>query len=445
MSGFNNNTQGNISSYVVKTPRYGGGSEYRQGEKAEARRKRLGIHLKQYRQEDQPWILSVSGKKEKKYKGCRVGGVSENSSWYIFMQGKDGSFEAYPVEEWHSYRPIQHYKSLTEDEAEKHFERRSKIMNYFPLMKKETHTPDGEEEPTKQKNRSFLGNRLVLSEIDDWMSESDSGDELEEENQDDDTDRKKKNKYKVQSKGRKQQGGKKQKKVDGESDDEDCIEESDEYDNGAEHDYISSDSSDSEAEDDEVVRRELAGVDEADALRKLINSDEDDEEEERDEDEPADDPKNNEKNKDKKKKRDKKSDNKEDLEGKILEGNENVAGRWMKKIENISLIGKTNLSQNGNNKKKTKKELKRGVQNNHLDTAGTAASSASRSDNNVSEDTIRRYLSRKPMTTTELLQKFKVKKTGLGSDHLVHSIAQILKKLNPVKQVVKGKMYLSLN
>ncbi|XP_064121741.1 general transcription factor IIF subunit 1-like [Macrobrachium nipponense] len=186
-------------------PKYGGGSEFRQEEKAEARRKRLGIRLKQYRQEDQPWILTVSGKKEKKYKGSRAGGVSENSSWYIFMQGKDGAFVAYPVEEWYCYRPIQHYKSLTEEEAEKHFERRSKIMNYFSLMKKETATPDGEDDPAMHKNRSFLGNRLVLSEIDDWMSESESGDEeAEEENREEEGDKKNK-KYKVQSRGRKQQ------------------------------------------------------------------------------------------------------------------------------------------------------------------------------------------------------------------------------------------------
>ena len=62
----------------------------------------------------------------------------------------------------------------------------------------------------------------------------------------------------------------------------------------------------------------------------------------------------------------------------------------------------------------------------------------------VNEESVRRYLSRKPMTTTELLQKFKSKRTGLSSDQLVHVIAQILKKINPVKQTIKNKMYLSI-
>ena len=48
------------------------------------------------------------------------------------------------------------------------------------------------------------------------------------------------------------------------------------------------------------------------------------------------------------------------------------------------------------------------------------------------------------MTTTELLQKFRSKKTGLSSEQLVTAIAQILKRINPVKQMVKGKMYLSV-
>lgn len=66
------------------------------------------------------------------------------------------------------------------------------------------------------------------------------------------------------------------------------------------------------------------------------------------------------------------------------------------------------------------------------------------SSDGVNEETVRRYLSRKPMTTTELLQKFKSKKTSLSSDQLVSQIAQILKKINPNKQTIKGKMYLSI-
>lgn len=51
---------------------------------------------------------------------------------------------------------------------------------------------------------------------------------------------------------------------------------------------------------------------------------------------------------------------------------------------------------------------------------------------------------RKPMTTTELLIKFKNKKTGVSSDKLIEVMTQILKKINPVQQKIQGKMYFSL-
>lgn len=65
-------------------------------------------------------------------------------------------------------------------------------------------------------------------------------------------------------------------------------------------------------------------------------------------------------------------------------------------------------------------------------------------ESGITEDAVRKYLMRKPMTTTELLQKFKSKKTGLSSEQLVNIMTQILKKINPTKQTLKGKMYLSI-
>ncbi len=51
---------------------------------------------------------------------------------------------------------------------------------------------------------------------------------------------------------------------------------------------------------------------------------------------------------------------------------------------------------------------------------------------------------RKPMTTTELLKKFKSKKTGLPKDELMPVLVNVLKRINPHKQKIKGTMYLSL-
>ena len=62
----------------------------------------------------------------------------------------------------------------------------------------------------------------------------------------------------------------------------------------------------------------------------------------------------------------------------------------------------------------------------------------------ITEETVRRYLSHKPMTTKDLLRKFKTTKTGLTSEQTVQQIAAILKKIQPEKNQVKGKLYLSL-
>ncbi|KAB7499747.1 General transcription factor IIF subunit 1, partial [Armadillidium nasatum] len=205
--------ENNLKEYKMEeeTPKFGAGSEFGREQREEARRKRYGINVKKYRSEDQPWLLSLGGKNGKKYKGIREGGVADNVSWYVFMQGKDGAFEAYPVDEWYNFQPIQRYKALSAEEAEEEFVRRDKIMNYFQVMyekkfRKENAEPDEDEGKKKGPKKS----------------------------------------------------GKKKKKEGGESDNS-CEEESDEYNEGAEHDYISSDSSDSDQENEEIVAKELAG------------------------------------------------------------------------------------------------------------------------------------------------------------------------------------------
>jgi transcription initiation factor TFIIF subunit alpha len=62
----------------------------------------------------------------------------------------------------------------------------------------------------------------------------------------------------------------------------------------------------------------------------------------------------------------------------------------------------------------------------------------------ISEDAIRRYLQRKPMTTKDLLQKFASKKLNLTREQMTHTIVQLLKKINPERSTINKKLYLSL-
>ncbi|KAL7633316.1 UNVERIFIED_CONTAM: hypothetical protein RMT77_016422 [Armadillidium vulgare] len=439
--------ENNLKEYKMEeeTPKFGAGSEFGREQREEARRKRYGINVKKYRSEDQPWLLSLGGKNGKKYKGIREGGVADNVSWYVFMQGKDGAFEAYPVDEWYNFQPIQRYKALSAEEAEEEFVRRDKIMNYFQVMyekkfRKENAEPDEDEGKKKGPKKS-----LMLSEMDDWVSDDDDEDEEEKnEDEDDSDDDGKKKKKKRGGNKKKQTGGKKKKKEGGESDNS-CEEESDEYNEGAEHDYISSDSSDSDQENEEIVAKELAGVEEGDALKKLLASDEEDEEEneDKDKDEEEENKEEEGEEKEKKKKKKKKSDKKSDKDSE--ESSFSSSDESKRKKD----------GSKGHEKKTAVSELKRKVKENphemvqdskriKLDPSVPSGSNAGASGSADSmEEAIRRYLMRKPMTTTELLKNFK-KKKDMSSEQLVTTIAQILKRVNPVKRMIKGKMYLSL-
>jgi Transcription initiation factor IIF, alpha subunit (TFIIF-alpha) len=57
-------------------------------------------------------------------KGTREGGITENASYYIFMQCSDGkAFEAYPVNEWYNFLPQTKHATLGSEEAEEEFSR----------------------------------------------------------------------------------------------------------------------------------------------------------------------------------------------------------------------------------------------------------------------------------------------------------------------------------
>ena len=96
-------------------PKYGAGSEYGREEREEARRKKYGYNRKQYDPDMQPWLMRVGGKKDgKHYKGQREGGVSDNTTFYVFTHAPDGSFEAQPIKEWYNFVPRVSFKFLSE-------------------------------------------------------------------------------------------------------------------------------------------------------------------------------------------------------------------------------------------------------------------------------------------------------------------------------------------
>lgn len=104
----------------------------------------------------------------------------------------------------------------------------------------------------------------------------------------------------------------------------------------------------------------------------------------------------------------------------------------------------TNSSDNSNSPQSTPAKKVKTESAPSVPATSFASYNSSKDNFGNTEEAVRRYLTRKPMTTTELLKKIQSKKTGVSSDELVEMMTAILKKINPSKQRVQGKMYLSL-
>lgn len=162
-------------------PKTGAGSEYGREQKEALKRKRYatkGTNL-----DDLPWQLTnhlVSEKKLKHFRGMKKGGIASNSSYYVFIQGKEG-FEAYPVNDWYGFTPTNVFKPLGYDEAEKQYDERSKTLskwfNNHKVVKEKDPEDDGEDEDGKGK-KSGGGKRkndFKLLDTDEWDQGQDEG------------------------------------------------------------------------------------------------------------------------------------------------------------------------------------------------------------------------------------------------------------------------------
>lgn len=426
-------------------PKYGAGSEYRREEKEEARKKRLGYAARNYNPDDQPWILKCGGKNGKKFRGIREGGVSENAAYYIFMHGNDGSIEAYPVSEWYNFQPVQRFKALSAEEAEQEFGKRNKSLNYFSLMMRKRFRKDEEDEADEEggsKIKKNKGRDLKISDMDEWIDSDDDDDEAEsnEDRNGSDDDSEKKNRKK------KEVTKKTEVKNKAKNSDESAFEESDDGDEeGRECDYIS-DSSEDISDHEAKVDKEMKSVAEEDALRKLLTSDEEEEEEKKEEE-----------------------GNKSDQEEQIVIENPSPPGSSVKKkrkkespvsfksgsgdniLKTEDTSSEFSADSSDTDSEKPKTDIPFDSQTSVTAECNGGSEPALKklrldlsSESSISEEAVRRYLTRKPMTATELLQKFKKPRTNLSSEQLVNEMTRTLKKINPIKQMIKNKMYLSL-
>ncbi|XP_070535833.1 general transcription factor IIF subunit 1-like [Ptychodera flava] len=443
------------------TPTYGAGSEFGKERRQEARRKKYGVITKNYNPEDQPWILRHGGKNGKRYKGKREGGITENTSYFIFTQGPDGAFEAHPLDSWYKFSPMINYKTLNAEEAEEEFGRRDKVLNYFSIMvKKRLKDEEGEEGEEAVKETKKKSQSLTILENDEYqgfMSDDDDDDDSDEE----------------KPKKPKKKGGKSKKKKK-DSDDEEAIEESDEGDfDGREFDYLSEMSSDEDDKDINSKRHEMKGLD-----QEISGEDESEEEEEEEQktETPAEGdggtPKQLEE--EASKKEELSSDSSSESDDSDLDSTEvkshlfiQSKGSEKKSRKSPAKATQSNSSANSSRSGTPTIAVDGTVTSHTLDSAagkllhgkrkgredgppakrakgspvdGAGARSGS-SDSGITEEMVRRYLKRKPMTTKDLLHKLRAKKTGMNQHEIVQKITDILRKLSPQNIKLKGKSH----
>ncbi|XP_033637211.1 general transcription factor IIF subunit 1-like isoform X1 [Asterias rubens] len=457
-------------------PTHGAGSEFGREVREEARRKKYGVVAKKYKEENQPWILKQLGNPGKKFKGKKEGLISENSNYYIFKKQADGTFEASPVDSWYSFTSVAKHKTLTAEEAEEEFGRRDRTFNFFTLMVEkrmkesageELSKEDEEELKAKTKTRKKKVD-LRITEDDDYQDLMTS-EESDAYNSDDDEPAAK---SKSKKKGAKKRKSKKKKQ---DSDDE-GEEESDEGDfEGKELDYISEDSSDEEEEQKKI---DIMGLDEE--LHKIEEEEEEEEEEDKEKEEEKKDEMNRGKTEEKVKKEGESSSSSSDSDDSDIDDNKIHSAMLMQqkkpskrpatppsqktpsKTSSRSASRPETPTQNANtnstatsstlsdaaNKLQDRVSLKRpGTDEAHsskrhkTEESASASRIAGKETVGLTEDVIRRYLMRKPMTTKDLLYKLKSKKIGLKSDVLVKQFTEIIRKLNPQQTKIKGKTY----
>ncbi|KAM9779716.1 general transcription factor IIF subunit 1 [Neosynchiropus ocellatus] len=464
------------------------GSEFGKKQREEARRKKFGIVTREFKAEDQPWILKVNGKAGKRFKGIKKGGVTENASYYIFTQCPDGAFEAFPVNGWYNFTPLAKHRTLTAEEAEEEWGRRNKVVNHFSIMlqrrlREQEHGEEDEEENDKsgkkKKKGGGKGGDLRIYDLEDdlEMSSDDSDSSMGEDGE---------SKTKVKKEANKGKGKNKKKK----GSDKEALEDSDDGDHeGLEVDYMSDESSSDEEPEKLKPSKEEdhpKGIDEASESEEESEEEKPNEEEQKEEEEEEE-GKKTPVQMEKKKKKDSsgESDTSDDSD---IEG-ETASALFMKKRtppKRPGGRGSAGSSRTGsrpgtpsidpastsNTLRAAASKLEQGKRQTPGPSTDSPAAKrlkmdpssqspapsgkstpqpssgkstpSSNSDLQLTEDAVRRYLIRKPMTTKDLLKKFQTKRTGLSSEQTVNVLAQILKRLNPERKYINEKMHFYL-
>uniref|UniRef100_A0A8R1DEP6 Transcription initiation factor IIF subunit alpha n=1 Tax=Caenorhabditis japonica TaxID=281687 RepID=A0A8R1DEP6_CAEJA len=395
---------------------YGEGSEYGRAAREEARRKKFGRQSKSYKLDNQPWRLAFKEPKGRvrQMRGIREGGANEHADYWVFLKPTQSSeFKAYKVDEWHKFLPAITHKTLDIDQAEEQFSQRNKVMNQFALkaaIQNQLNAAD-ETELTEQQKR--------LLKIKDEGSSDDSEDGDDEGEGEEGKKKNKKKKKNLKPTKEKRQ------RVEN-SDEVAKYESSDGEDEGREYDYISDSGTDSDREQvpsDEKIEKQLVGVAEEEGAREHFDSDSSESD-----DDLA-----------KKLKPDGEKKKSNDIEERDSSGSD-TDDPDNEKIDSVVFLPKKEAKEGESSKKRAATD-DAALKNDELGPSDPKkAKTGAKFEEGLNEETVRRYLRRKPHTTKELLQKMTGKCEGMNKSEMVTRLAAILKAIEPHQsKQLKGK------
>ncbi|KAM3718453.1 General transcription factor IIF subunit [Dirofilaria immitis] len=428
---------------------YGEGSEYGKALREEARRKKYGLQLQTYQHDNQPWMLSItdSSSKERKFRSIREGGAGEHADYWVFLKSGE-EFHAYKIDEWYQFMPFSTHRTLDIDQAEERFRERNRVMNQFALKAQIQQQLKAMDEDGEQMIKTTKSLKIKDEASSDENSDGEKGDD-----EDDAPGRslkpKKSSKLAVRAR--------KDKRQRVENADEVAAYESDDGDDeGREYDYMSDSGSESDRDAipmEQKVDEAMVAVGDETGLKKLIGDDfSDTDSSDVDgsstakklfslvEDDDGDEIKKQFIDVDE---RDSSGSDSDDPDKEINSAiflpvkkapEEPLPSARKRPLENATLADAE--------AKKIKTEQP-------ITTPSALPAQPTANQDGLNEETVRRYLRRKPHTTKELLSKIKSKCGDMEKSEIVQKLAAILKRIEPhqfkQKHGKKEVLFFSLN
>ncbi|KAI6243089.1 Transcription initiation factor IIF subunit alpha [Aphelenchoides fujianensis] len=448
---------------------YGQGSEYGRAAREEQRRKKYGRQARTYHHDRQPWQLTIREPKaeaegggsstattDRVFRSVCEGGAGEHSDYWVFLKAGN-NFHAHKVDDWYRFMPMPRHRTLDIDQAEEEFQHRNKVLNQFALKA---------QIQQKLKDADEDGGRVskpVALKIKDEGSSDEDGEEDEtskigDANADPNAAGKKGAKGKKKANGR--EAKEKRQRVQN-GDEVAAYESEDGEDEGREYDYISDSGSDTSREDmkdEEKMDRDLVAVGDETGMR---------DESEDSEEENSNDAKNEDANGKRKllkrlKQAEQEADGEEgddakkaapaadekDSSGSDSDDPDSPKGKTSLKDRKRQLMDEA--AAEGSDAKRAKSSREATPAGGGGGSRATSpAAAAEPQEDRLDHATVRRFLSRRPHTTKELITKLRPFCQDIGRSEIVARLADILRDINPhqFRQHVRGKevLFFSMN